>query len=118
LATASARSSSSSTTSSRTGPTVSAQVRLIAACFTLSFNGAWSTPGKSRSRPGKTGENHGRWFVTEPADPTLPVAAAPVPPGATPQAAAELLEQALFEIKKVIVGQDRAIERLLVCLLA
>jgi MoxR-like ATPase len=36
---------------------------------------------------------------------------------ATP-AAPEQLEQALFEIKKVIVGQDRAIERLLVCLLA
>ncbi|MEY2571165.1 MAG: MoxR-like ATPase [Acidimicrobiaceae bacterium] len=35
---------------------------------------------------------------------------------ATPDAA--LLEQALFEIKKVIVGQDRVIERLLVCLLA
>ncbi len=32
--------------------------------------------------------------------------------------APEQLEQALFEIKKVIVGQDRAIERLLVCLLA
>ena len=32
--------------------------------------------------------------------------------------AAPLLESALFEIKKVIVGQDRAIERLLVCLLA
>jgi MoxR-like ATPase len=31
---------------------------------------------------------------------------------------AALLEQALFEIKKVIVGQDRVIERLLVCLLA
>src|SRR3954465_9326484 len=28
------------------------------------------------------------------------------------------LEQAMFEIKKVIVGQDRVIERLLVCLLA
>src|SRR4051812_3416079 len=35
---------------------------------------------------------------------------------ATPDAA--LLEKALFEIKKVIVGQDRVIERLLVCLLA
>ncbi len=34
----------------------------------------------------------------------------------TPEAA--LLETALFEIKKVIVGQDRAIERLVVCLLA
>ncbi len=30
----------------------------------------------------------------------------------------QALEQALFEIKKVIVGQDRAIERLLVSLLA
>ena len=29
-----------------------------------------------------------------------------------------LVEQVLFEVKKVIVGQDRAIERLLVCLLA
>jgi MoxR-like ATPase len=28
------------------------------------------------------------------------------------------LEQVLFEVKKVIVGQDRAVERLLVCLLA
>jgi MoxR-like ATPase len=31
---------------------------------------------------------------------------------------ARQLERALFEIKKVIVGQDRAIERVLVCLLA
>ena len=31
---------------------------------------------------------------------------------------AALLEHTLFEVKKVIVGQDRAIERLLVCLLA
>ena len=29
-----------------------------------------------------------------------------------------MLERALFEVKKVIVGQDRAIERLMVCLLA
>jgi MoxR-like ATPase len=34
----------------------------------------------------------------------------------TPEAA--LLEQAMFEIKKVIVGQDRVIERLVVCLLS
>jgi MoxR-like ATPase len=33
-------------------------------------------------------------------------------------ASAGQLERALFEIKKVIVGQDRMIERLLVCLLA
>ena len=31
---------------------------------------------------------------------------------------AALLEQLLFEVKKVIVGQDRAIERMLACLLA
>jgi MoxR-like ATPase len=31
---------------------------------------------------------------------------------------AALLEQAMFEIKKVIVGQDRVIERLVVCMLA
>jgi MoxR-like ATPase len=36
----------------------------------------------------------------------------------TPAAAGVLVEQVLFEVKKVIVGQDRAIERLLVCLLA
>ncbi len=32
--------------------------------------------------------------------------------------AAERLEQTLFEVKKVIVGQDRVVERLLVCVLA
>src|SRR5579859_5420500 len=31
---------------------------------------------------------------------------------------AALLEEALFEVKKVIVGQERVIERLFVCLLA
>jgi MoxR-like ATPase len=35
-----------------------------------------------------------------------------------PATSAELVERALFEVKKVIVGQDRAIERMLVCLLA
>ncbi|MEO7443286.1 MAG: MoxR family ATPase [Acidimicrobiales bacterium] len=39
----------------------------------------------------------------------------PAPAGATPGA---LLEHALFEVKRVVVGQDRMIERLLVCLLA
>jgi MoxR-like ATPase len=32
--------------------------------------------------------------------------------------AAATLEQALFEVKKVIVGQDRVVERMMVCLLA
>lgn len=40
-----------------------------------------------------------------------------IPPTASPVDPAQL-EQALFEIKKVIVGQDRTIERLLACLLA
>ena len=40
-------------------------------------------------------------------------------PGTDPiVAAAEQLEQTLFEVKKVIVGQDRVVERLLICLLA
>jgi MoxR-like ATPase len=34
------------------------------------------------------------------------------------QSPADLLEQALFEVKRVLVGQDRMIERLFVCLLA
>jgi MoxR-like ATPase len=38
-------------------------------------------------------------------------------PGAEPSAS-ELLESALFEVKRVIVGQDRMVERILVCLLA
>ncbi|SHN39247.1 AAA family ATPase [Cryptosporangium aurantiacum] len=36
----------------------------------------------------------------------------------TPEADARLLEQTLFEVKKVIVGQDRLVERLLTALLA
>jgi len=39
-------------------------------------------------------------------------------PDASSPTDAKLLETALFEVKKVIVGQDRAIERLMVCLLA
>ena len=37
---------------------------------------------------------------------------------AAPESPAVRLEQALFEVKRVIVGQDRMIERLMVCLLA
>jgi MoxR-like ATPase len=47
------------------------------------------------------------------ADP--PAAATPI---ATPTAEAAVLERILFEVKKVIVGQDRPIERLIACLLA
>src|SRR5690242_20941846 len=35
-----------------------------------------------------------------------------------PQETSERLEQALFEIRRVIAGQDRMLERVLVCLLA
>ncbi|HEY8057533.1 MAG TPA: MoxR family ATPase [Acidimicrobiales bacterium] len=52
-----------------------------------------------------------------------PPTGAPVAPGPAPgpeglPGRAALLEKALFEVKKVIVGQDQAIERLLICLLA
>jgi MoxR-like ATPase len=39
-------------------------------------------------------------------------------PGPTPQQAQEQLEQALFEIRRIIAGQDAMLERVLVCLLA
>ncbi|CAN5259286.1 MoxR family ATPase [soil metagenome] len=39
-------------------------------------------------------------------------------PGQPPAADATLIERTMFEIKRVIVGQDRMIERMLVCLLA
>src|SRR5947207_12819908 len=38
--------------------------------------------------------------------------------GSTPARDASMLERALFEVKRVIVGQDRMVERMLVCLLA
>jgi MoxR-like ATPase len=38
--------------------------------------------------------------------------------GPTPPEAQEQLEQALFEIRRVIAGQDEMLERVLVCLLA
>ncbi len=55
------------------------------------------------------------------AQPTMPPS--PVSPGAdrassTPAQDASLLERALFEVKRVIVGQDRMIERMFVALLA
>src|SRR5918993_427293 len=42
----------------------------------------------------------------------------PSSPATTPAQDAALLERALFEVKRVIVGQDRMVERMLVCLLA
>jgi MoxR-like ATPase len=46
--------------------------------------------------------------------PSGPATGAPVPPATD----ATRLERALFEIKRVIVGQDRLVERMLVALLA
>jgi MoxR-like ATPase len=40
------------------------------------------------------------------------------PPATTPAQDASLLERALFEVKRVIVGQDRMVERMFVALLA
>ena len=52
---------------------------------------------------------------------TTRTTSAPTPartdPGATVPAAA-LLEDALFQVKRVVVGQDRLVERVMVCLLA
>lgn len=42
----------------------------------------------------------------------------PPSPQSTPAADATLLERALFEVKRVIVGQDRMVERMVVALLA
>jgi len=50
------------------------------------------------------------------ADASTPAPPAPVAP--TPAEAARLLDRVQSEIRRVIVGQDRAIERLIVCLLA
>jgi MoxR-like ATPase len=49
---------------------------------------------------------------------TDPSLSSPSPAPGSPGVSPARLEEALFEVKKVIVGQDRAIERLLVCLLA
>ncbi|MET7704515.1 MoxR family ATPase [Micromonospora sp. NPDC005189] len=56
---------------------------------------------------------------TMPETPT-PNGAAPQPPApvTTPAEDATLLERAMFEIKRVIVGQDRMVERMFVALLA
>lgn len=51
------------------------------------------------------------------ADPTASTAPTPITPADAAETA-RLLETALFEVKKVIVGQERALERLVVCLLA
>jgi MoxR-like ATPase len=53
------------------------------------------------------------------AEPTTPQSAPPASaPVTTPAEDATLVERALFEVKRVIVGQDRLIERMFVALLA
>jgi MoxR-like ATPase len=56
--------------------------------------------------------------VSEPITPQPQPAEPAGPPVSTPAADAALLERALFEVKRVIVGQDRMIERMLVAVLA
>jgi MoxR-like ATPase len=60
--------------------------------------------------------------VSEPSPTTAPPATAapstPAQASSTPAQDATLLERTLFEVKKVIVGQDRMIERMMVALLA
>ncbi|MET9300378.1 MoxR family ATPase [Micromonospora aurantiaca] len=51
-------------------------------------------------------------------NPTEAAPDAPPPAGTTPAQDATLLERALFETKRVIVGQDRMVERMFVALLA
>jgi MoxR-like ATPase len=52
------------------------------------------------------------------ASSTTPETPDPPASGTTPAADATLLERALFEVKRVIVGQDRMVERMFVALLA
>ncbi|WFE27933.1 MoxR family ATPase [Solwaraspora sp. WMMD791] len=56
------------------------------------------------------------------AQPTTPESSTPTgagpQPGASPATDATLLERAMFEVKRVIVGQDRMVERMFVALLA
>ena len=55
------------------------------------------------------------------SEPTIPAASEPPespPSERAPDEPRALLEQALFEIKRVIAGQDEMLERVLVCLLA
>src|SRR5207247_7797270 len=57
------------------------------------------------------------------AQPTMPATqpgaqAGAQPPASTPAQDATVLERALFEMKRVIVGQDRMIERMFVSLLS
>jgi MoxR-like ATPase len=54
---------------------------------------------------------------SNPATPDSATQSGGLPSPSTPARDAALLERALFEVKRVIVGQDRMIERMLVCLL-
>jgi MoxR-like ATPase len=70
-------------------------------------------PPRSSSEPRAAGT---RAVDASPTD-ASPLDASPIGAGAV-EAASALLERTLFEMKRVIVGQDRMVERLLVCLLA
>jgi MoxR-like ATPase len=79
-------------------------------------------------RAEQTGSATPMWAIVEPGQPAASGQPAGAPNGSsgspvalsktTPAQDASVLERALFEMKKVIVGQDRMIERMFVCLLA
>jgi MoxR-like ATPase len=67
--------------------------------------------------PAETSPSAGR-PDQHPASRTTPDAALGTTAGPTPAEDATLLERALFEVKRVIVGQDRMVERMFIALLA
>jgi MoxR-like ATPase len=73
-------------------------------------------------RTEQTGSASPTWAIVEPEskspEPNGSTGAPVALSKTTPAQDASLLERALFEVKKVIVGQDRMIERMFVCLLA
>ena len=78
---------------------------------TIPGTGAWAPPSEVPPPPSAPAPPAGAAPSLDDRPPP------PAPDPALPPAAQEL-ERALFEMKKVIVGQDRAIERLFVCLLS
>src|SRR5215218_10015682 len=93
-----------------------ARVAASGRCRTLAWGAGLPTPSTSLPpgvvEPGIPGSHVSSAASTPIENPTA--AGAPVPPSVD----AQQLERVLFEIKRVIVGQDRLVERMLVALLA
>jgi MoxR-like ATPase len=78
-------------------------------------------PGRATllsDRKSATVEAQGELVSDQPPPPNTPDAEAAAEVQTTPAEDASLLERTLFEVKKVIVGQDRMIERMLVAVLS